>query len=230
MSTNPTAGGLELLARGLLHGELRRRGHLAPPPFRPQGDLRSFVLEAEQGPVVVYNTAGLAAAADAVQSVGRPRRLLINHWHEGMNADPAIGAPTFVHQRDRQQLERTIPVHGTFQDRVMLGDDLEVGPSVAHTAGATFYLWDSGEHRYLFVGDSFWVQDGVWRAVLLGESDRAAFLDTLALMQDLDFDVLVPWPAQRGSPALETLTPRQKQQQLDALATRIRAGRSGPST
>ena len=56
--------------------------------------------------------------------------------------------------------------------------------------------------RYLFPGDSLWVEDGVWRAVILGESDRSAFLETLALMRDLDFDVLVPWPAQRGRPVL----------------------------
>lgn len=201
----------------------------APLPFLAGVELRAFVLDAQQGPVIVYNNPGIDAAADHIHALGTPRRLLINHWHEGMHGSPELDVPTFVHERDRAQAERSLRVDGVFRTRERLGDDLEVIPSLGHTAGTAFYLWDSGEHRHLFPGDSIWVQDGVWRAVLLGESDRAAFIDTLELMRDLDFDALVPWPAQEGRPAVDFVTPEQKEQQVDALLARLRAGAGGPS-
>jgi glyoxylase-like metal-dependent hydrolase (beta-lactamase superfamily II) len=123
-----------------------------------------------------------------------------------------------------------MPVDGTFDSQQFIGDDLEVIPSLAHTPGTAFYLWNSGEHRILFVGDSFWVENGVWKGVLLGESDRRRFLETLERMRDIDFDVLAPWPAQRGRAAIDVVTESQKQHQIDGLIARITAGASGPST
>ena len=206
--------------------------HATPPsplPFMAGVDLRSFVLDTEQGPVVIYNTPGIDKAQEEITSRGIPRRLLINHWHEGMSGTPALNIPTFVHARNRSQLESSMPVTGTFDRHDRIGDDLEVIPSLAHTPGTTFYLWNSGEHKVLFVGDSFWVEDGIWKAVFLGESDRKRFLETLEHMRDLDFDVLAPWPAQRGLSAIDVVTPQQKRDQVDALLARLRAGASGPS-
>lgn len=206
--------------------------HATPPsplPFMEGVDLRSFALETEQGPVVIYNTPTIDTATEEIASLGKPRRLLINHWHEGMSGTPAMDIPTFVHARDRAQLESSMPVEGTFDRRDKIGDDLEVIPSLAHTPGTTFFRWNNGEHKVLFVGDSFWVEDGVWKAVLLGESSRKKFLETLQHMRDLDFDVLAPWPAQRGLPAIAVVTPQQKQNQIDGLIARIRAGASGPN-
>ena len=120
-------------------------------------------------------------------------------------------------------------IDGTFSAHERFGDDLEVIPSLAHTAGTAFYLWDSGEHRYLFTGDSIWVDHGIWRGVILAESDRVAFLETLALMRDLDFDVLAPWPAQAGQPILNIVTPEEKQRQIGALHARISNRDVGPN-
>lgn len=198
-------------------------------PFMAGIELRAFVLDAEEGPVIVYNNPGIDAAADRIREFGTPKRLLINHWHEGMHGAPTLDVPTFVHERDRRQTERSLRVDGVFDARQRIGEDLEVIPSLAHTPGTAFYLWDSGEHRYLFPGDSLWVEDGVWRAVVLGESDRGAFLETLALLRDLDFDALVPWPAQAGRPPVEYLTPQEKTRQIDAVVARLKAGASGPN-
>ncbi|MET3176577.1 MBL fold metallo-hydrolase [Arthrobacter sp. UYCu721] len=201
-----------------------------PLPFMDGVDLHSFVLETEQGLVVIYNTPAIDTVGEEISSLGKPRRLLINHWHEGMSGTPSMNIPTFVHSRDQAQLESTMRVDGTFEDQQMIGDDLEVIPSLAHTPGAAFYLWNNGEHKILFVGDSFWVENGVWKAVLLGESNRKKFLETLEHMRDLDFDVLAPWPAQRGRPAIDVITEKQKQKQIDGLTARIKAGASGPSS
>jgi len=34
-------------------------------------------------------------------------------------------------------------------------------------SGATAYLWDTGEHRCLFTGDTVFFPTGEWRALLL---------------------------------------------------------------
>lgn len=196
-------------------------------PFVDGQQLRTYVIGAEQGPVVIYNSPGIDAASDAIQALGRPALQLVNHWHEQMYGTPKLGAPTYVHVRDRRQTEKSLRIDGTFDRRKKLGDDLEVIPSLAHTAGASMFLWDNGEHRFLFPGDSFWNDNGTWRAVILGESNRQAFIETLELMRDLDFDVLVPWNAVDNASPFELVTPKERISQVDNLLERIRAGATG---
>ena len=88
-------------------------------------------------------------------------------------------------------------MRGTFTRRHMLDDDFEVIPTPGHTPGATAYLWDSGQHRFLFTGDTIYLSDGEWVDGLLGSSDRARYVESLRLIRELDFDVLVPWAARR---------------------------------
>ena len=84
----------------------------------------------------------------------------------------------------------------TFSDRSVLDGDFELIPTPGHTPGATAFLWDSGEHRCLFTGDTIYLRDGEWVAALdVRGSDRDAYVDTLQLIRELDFDVLVPWAA-----------------------------------
>lgn len=199
----------------------------APLPFLQGVDVRSYVLAAQQGVVIVYNSPGIDAAAARIRQLGPPTRLLVNHYHEGMYGQPNLDVPVYVHKRDRAGLARSMQVAGVFTGRETIGEDLEVVPSLSHTAGTTFFLWDNGEHRFLFPGDAIWVEDGVWKAVILPESNRQAFLDTLALMRDLNFDVLMPWHAYRDGRPYDLVTPQQKRAQIDTLAARIAAGGSG---
>ena len=73
-------------------------------------------------------------------------------------------------------------------------------PTPGHTSGATAYLWDTGLHRLLFTGDTIYLDDGEWVAALLDSSERAPYLESLELIRELDFDVLVPWAASAGQP------------------------------
>jgi glyoxylase-like metal-dependent hydrolase (beta-lactamase superfamily II) len=198
-----------------------------PLPFLEGQQLRSYVIQADQGPVVIYNTPGIDAASDAIRSMGQPARQLVNHWHEEMYGTPELNAPTIVHERDRRHAQRGLRIDDTFDGRIKLGDDLEVIPSLAHTAGASMFLWDNGEHRFLFPGDSFWNDNGTWRAVILGESSRKAFIETLELMRDLDFDVMVPWAALDDASAYELVTPAERTSQVNNLLERVRRGASG---
>lgn len=157
-----------------------------PLPFGDRLEIRSFLLERDAGNLLVYSTANAA---------GDVWRQYLGHGHEASFVPEAVHAPVFVHAADRAETEKARPVRAAFSRRHMLDDDFEVIPTPGHTPGATAYLWDSGEHRFLFTGDTIMLRDGEWTTAVLASSDRGAYLESLALMRDLDFDVLVPWVA-----------------------------------
>ncbi len=193
-------------------------------PFLANAQVRSFILERPRGNAIVYNSPGLSEAADEIRALGDATHLLINHSHEAMYGTPRLDAPVFVHERDRAETARGLPVVGTFTHRQMIDDDLEVIPTPGHTPGTISYLWDSGTHRFLFTGDLLWVEYGNWKAVVLGGSDCAASLDSLRLIRDLDFDVLVPWAAMKGEPSVNVVTHDDARRFIDAVIARVEAG------
>ena len=187
-----------------------------PLPFAPDLDIRSFLLRREAGDILVYSSPELPSGAT-------PDRWYLNHAHEAMfppAAPPA--APLFVHEDDRVEGARA-----TFTRRHTLGEDFEVIPTPGHTPGATAYLWTTGEHRLLFTGDTIYLRDGEWVAAVLRSSDRGAYLESLELLRDLDFDVLVPWAATRGGPHVVRTTPANTRRRVNAIIDRIWSGADG---
>lgn len=129
--------------------------------------------------------------------LGGLSRQYLNHSHE---ASPAcdwvartFNAPLHVHADDAQAVSEIASVGRTFSERHHVGGDFEVIPVPGHTAGATAYLWDTGEHRVLFTGDTIFFSRGRWRAAVLdGVSDRTRYIESLELIRTLDFDVIMP--------------------------------------
>jgi glyoxylase-like metal-dependent hydrolase (beta-lactamase superfamily II) len=180
-------------------------------PFGDDLDIRSFVLERAAGNLLIYST------TNAARDVWRQ---YLGHWHEAGFAGDAVTAPVFVHAADRAEVEKQLHVRAAFSRRHMLDDDVEVIPTPGHTPGATAYLWDSGEHRFLFTGDTIMLRDGDWRTAVLGSSDRDAYRESLALIRELDFDVLVPWVA--SGPSYYAFTDRDDtRRRIDALIERL---------
>jgi glyoxylase-like metal-dependent hydrolase (beta-lactamase superfamily II) len=145
--------------------------------------------------LLVYSVPGLKAAAPAIDSLGGAERQYLSHWHEAMFASDRVAASPFVNENDRAETAERTSVGGAFTDRHTLEGDFEVIPTPGHTSGTTAYLWNSGQHRFLFTGDTIYLSHGDWVAAVLESSDRAAYIDSLELIRDLDFDVLVPWAA-----------------------------------
>ena len=202
-------------------------GLLATPtsrlPYQHNVLLRSYVLERPQGNVIVYNSPGIDESADAIRALGTASRLLINHAHESMYGQPDLEVPLWVHADDSADFAAT----GTFRDRQFIDDDLEVIPTPGHTAGTTSYLWDNGTHRFLFTGDFIWIENGEWKAVVLEPGLRGAYLHSLALVRELDFDVLVPWGVTEGDlPVGLVQSEADKNARIDAIIDRVRAGGS----
>ena len=182
-----------------------------PMPFGRDLEMRAFLLERATGNLLIYGAPG-TSDVDGVW------RHYLNHWHEAAFAEDT-GAPLFVHAADRAEVEKERHVRAAFSRRHMLDDDVEVIPTPGHTPGATAYLWDTGEHRILFTGDTIYLRDGEWRTAVLDSSDPEAYRDSLALIRELDFDVLVPWIA--SGPHYAMTDREDARGRIDALIDRI---------
>ncbi len=193
-------------------------------PFAPEIAIRAYLLERSQGNVLLYSVDGIDEDAPGIRARGGIERRYLNHGHEAMFASDAVSAPLFVHANDREAVAERTRVRGTFSRRHTLDDDFEVIPTPGHTSGATAYLWDSGEHRFLFTGDTIYLRDGEWVAAVLDSSDREAYLESLELIRGLDFDVLVPWAASAGQPFYAVKCAADSRRRIDALIERVRRG------
>jgi len=195
-----------------------------PLPFAPSTETRAFVLEREQGNLLVYSVDGLAGAGPALTALGGVSRHYLNHRHEAMFARDPIAAPLFTHRDERSAVARSLPVRATFSRRHLLDRDFEVIPTPGHTSGATAFLWHNGERRLLFTGDTISLRDEDWLAAVLDSSDRAAYVESLELIRELEFDVLVPWAATSGGPYHAITTPADARRRIDAILARVRRG------
>ena len=167
-----------------------------PLPFAPSLHVRAFVLERDHGNLLVYAAPGARTDAAGIEALGGVTRQYLNHWHEAGFGNHGVDAPLLIHADDRAAAEDSLPVDDTFSDRSLLDDDFELIPTPGHTPGATAFLWNSGEQRLLFTGDTVYLRDGEWvAAVLEGTSDRSAYIESLELLRELEFDALVPWAA-----------------------------------
>jgi hypothetical protein len=182
-----------------------------PLSFAPSLHIRAFLLQRPHGNLLLYSTKGLERDAAEIERRGGIARQYLNHGHEAMFASDWVDAPQYVYEDE------------PLATRHMLDDDFEIIPTPGHTPGATTYLWDSGQHRMLFTGDTIYLDDGEWVAAFLGSSDRASYIESLELIRELDFDVLVPWAATAGDPYFAMTDRADARRRIDAILERVRS-------
>jgi glyoxylase-like metal-dependent hydrolase (beta-lactamase superfamily II) len=206
--------------------------HVSSPSllsFDQSIELRAFLLRRKSGNLLIYSTASLAKEVMTVEKLGGVARHYLGHGHEASyghaEAAAAFAAPLICHEKERAAVSETCPVEATFAERHRLDDDFEVIPIPGHTSGSTAYLWDTGSHRCLFSADTVYIRGGEWIAALLPDSsDREAYLASLELMKDLDFDVLLPWTVGRGGPFHAMTDRADARRRIDAIIDRLRRG------
>jgi glyoxylase-like metal-dependent hydrolase (beta-lactamase superfamily II) len=197
-----------------------------PLPFAPSLAIRAFLLERERGNLLVYSTGGLDAEVDELRSRGGVARHYLNHWHESLFglAPEALSAKLVHHRAEAARVAKRGGAGKSFSRRHNLDEDFEAIPTPGHTAGATAYLWDTGEHRLLFTGDTIYLDNGEWVAAVLDSSDREGYIASLELIRELDFDLLVPWAASVDGPYLAPVAPGERRARVDAIIDRLRRG------
>ena len=200
-------------------------------PFGPSLEIRAYLLQREQGNLLVYRADTLEREVAGINALGGISRQYLNHRHEAAPTcdwvAATFGAPLYCHAAEAPSVSGTCNVDHTFSERHRLDEDFEVIPTPGHTNGATAFLWDSGEHRCLFVGDTLVIRQHDWGVVLLdGVSDRDRYFDSLELIRGLDFDLLVPSVATAGQPQYAFVDRAQAQRHIDAILERLRRGES----
>jgi hypothetical protein len=199
-----------------------------PLPFDHSLAVRSFLLHREGGNLLLYRSDMLAGEPGAVHALGGVTRQYLNHRHEASAVSDWVartyGAPLFVHREEADSVSKSSQLGALFFARHRVEGDFEVIPTPGHTAGATAYLWDSGEHRCLFTGDTIYFRDGEWVAAVLDSSDRERYLESLELIRGLDFDVLVPWAATTGQSCYAVVDRAEAEQRIDAILARLDRG------
>jgi glyoxylase-like metal-dependent hydrolase (beta-lactamase superfamily II) len=195
----------------------------APEPlgFAPGLDVRAFGLRRDPGSLLIYSVRGLDADPPMFEDLAPISRQYLNHWHQAAFISDRVDPPLFVHENERSSVAESRPVEQTFSKRHMLDEDFEVIPTPGHTSGATSFLWETEEHRLLFTGDTIYLDEGEWGAVVLDESDRGVYIESLELIRELDFDVLVPWVA-RGLPYYQVTDGAATRRRIDALIADLR--------
>jgi glyoxylase-like metal-dependent hydrolase (beta-lactamase superfamily II) len=194
-------------------------------PFGRSLDIRAYLIEREAGNLLLYRSDTLRREAAAIRERGGIARQYLNHWHEAAPVNDWVSetfdAPLFVHADDAEPVSEVAHVRATFSRRHTLDDDFEVIPTPGHTPGATAYLWDSGDHRVLFTGDTLFLRRGRWATAVLDSSDPVRYRESLELIRGLDFDVLVPSIATAGDPPYAIVERAEIERQLDELIERL---------
>jgi glyoxylase-like metal-dependent hydrolase (beta-lactamase superfamily II) len=203
-----------------------------PLGFGPSLEIRAFLLQREPGNLLVYRSEALKQDVEALADLGGISRQYLNHHHEASPACDWVAstfdAPLHVHEDDAAAAAEICNVDVTFSERHKLDEDFEIIPIPGHTSGATAFLWDSGQHRVLFTGDTISFGRNKWRAAVLdGVSDRERYIGSLELIRSLDFDLIVPGIASAGHPYYSFTDRTEATQQIDAILERLRRGENG---
>jgi glyoxylase-like metal-dependent hydrolase (beta-lactamase superfamily II) len=182
--------------------------------------------------LLVYRSEALKQDVEALHDLGGISRQYLNHFHEASPAcDWVAGtfdAPLHIHEEDAAAAAEVCNVDATFSERHKLDEDFEIIPIPGHTSGATAFLWDSGQHRVLFTGDTIYFGRDKWRAAVLDEvSDRERYIESLELIRSLDFDLIVPGIAAAGHPYYSFTDRAEAKREIDAILERLRRGENG---
>ncbi len=203
-----------------------------PLGFGPSLEIRAFLLQRERGNLLVYRSGMLERDAEEINTLGGISRQYLNHHHEASPACEWVAktfeAPLHVHEKEAPSVSEICNVAETFSKRHYLDDDFEVIPVPGHTSGATAFLWDTGQRRCLFTGDTIFFPRGEWvAAVLDGVSDRERYIESLELIRTLDFDLIVPGIAATGQPYYAFVEKQEAERRIDGILERLRRGESG---
>lgn len=195
-----------------------------PLSFAPELSVRAFLIERDSGNVLVYNTGLLEHDLPSLAGYGVERQYL-SHWHEAMFGSDApareLDAGVLVDAADAGPVtEHGWKLSERLSGRQVFDGDFEMIPIPGHTPGATAFRWSTGGHRVLFTGDTLYVSEGEWVAGVLKSMDAAArrqMGESLRLLADLEFDVLVPWATSGDGPYAFAVAPGEAHRRIDDL-------------
>ena len=157
----------------------------------------SYLVRRPHGNLLLARLAKTAAITHeyaAIQSVGGLQRIYITDYHfAGEHVDDVsmqFGAGVYCSQIELARIKKrgiTNLVPFEYLDH-RLEEDIRVIPTPGHTTGGVCYLLTMNAKRYLFTGDFLYFDGQRW---IVGSKTYADVKDSLACLQNLDYDYLV---------------------------------------
>ncbi len=68
--------------------------------------------------------------------------------------------------------------------------DLKIVPTPGHTRGAFSHIWENGDHRYLFIGDTLCPVDGEWQ-FWVSKKNTDLMIQSMEALKEEEFDVIL---------------------------------------
>lgn len=155
----------------------------------------AYLLVRESGNVLFYNT-GHRREIDAMADLGGAAYQYLSHRDElgdSLNlVHRRFGARLGGHVRERAEFARIREPDILFAERAVHPGGVEVIPTPGHSPGSVcFLVRGSGGRRYLFTGDTLYLDDGALQpGFIAGISDRDALARSLESLRAIEPDVV----------------------------------------
>lgn len=133
----------------------------------------------------------------AIESLGGIDDQYLSHQDEAgpmlARITKKFGSRLHAPAAERATIERHARIDVPLSDRHRDANGIEVIPTPGHTPGSTSYLVDGAVGRYLFTGDTMFVNhDGDWATFLIpGVGDAAAITESLRLLATFEPDLVI---------------------------------------
>ena len=165
------------------------------PDELPDLMMHAYLLVREQGNLLFCRSEH-HADHQQIRDRGGITQQYLTHWHEAAPGLARIremfGAKLVCHRLAEPAVSQFSPVDLTFDTRQIDLGDLEVIPTPGHTPGSTCFLFRSPHGQtYLFAGDTLFPSRGSWGAVVFEDGNEADLRASLALLRDLEPDVVL---------------------------------------
>lgn len=181
-----------------------------PIPGAPQVNTHAYLLTRSDGNILFYATSQ-RQEHDGIAELGGITRQYLSHKDEiGPHLEvirSRFGSKLVCHEAEEADVAAAARVDMTFDRREVHLGTIEVIPTPGHTPGSACYLVRSPFGKaYLFTGDTIFLNNGAWETLVFNEADRGDLKESLALLSELDPDVVLS-SASVGAPAFKEMRP-----------------------
>lgn len=173
-------------------------------PFGNEVQTCAYLLKRKNGNFLIYSSSHIESAFSGIKKLGGVEKQFLNHRDEASEHCNKVfyqfGAPLICHELEREAIEsgldwsnftRKAKLGEVFSKRTQFAPDFEAIPTPGHCPGSTCYLWNMGDKKFLFTGDTFYPRNGEW-CVAISNGLQDTMIRSLEILLDNPFDVIVP--------------------------------------
>jgi glyoxylase-like metal-dependent hydrolase (beta-lactamase superfamily II) len=169
----------------------------------------AYLFVQEAGNILFYSS-GIREEYSQIKALGGIAYQYLSHRDE---VGPALseikelfGSKLCCHVLEEPAVRKEASVDYLFEKRETLMGNIEVIPTPGHTNGSVCFLVDSSTgKKYLFTGDTIYVNHGKWdtRVNGYGGGSKTDLKNSLALLQDLGPAVIISSASEGDVPFVE---------------------------